>query len=324
MAQRCLLDDEAGRQAALDRANILDTAPEAAFDKITALVQTVLGVPIALVTLIDRNRQWIKSRQGLDVTETPRDVSFCTHTIQHAEPMIVADALLDPRFADNPLVLGAPFIRSYAGVPLTSPDGYNLGALCAIDVVPRQFKPAQIAILESFAALVVDEVELRQIAHSDFLTGAMTRRAFMAELDRALARNARSGQGSTLVALDIDRFKRINDTLGHATGDLVLQAVARACADVMRAEDAFGRIGGEEFCLLLPDVDTFQAARSAERMRQAIAALRFPEQPGLQVTASFGIAPLGPGTTAATWMGQADEALYAAKQSGRNRWCLAA
>jgi diguanylate cyclase (GGDEF)-like protein len=324
MHNSCVLDDEPGRLAALGRAMILDTGPEVPFDKITTLVQTVLNVPIALVSLVDRDRQWLKSRQGLDVQQTPREVSFCTHTIRQAEPMIVPDALLDPRFATNPLVLGVPFIRSYAGVPLRSPDGYNLGSLCAIDVVPRQFQPTQIAVLASFADLVIDEIELRLIARSDFLTGALTRRAFVAELDRALSRHARSGERCALVAIDIDRFKRINDTLGHAAGDTVLKAVATCCASLKRAEDSLGRIGGEEFCMLLPGADTLQAARAAERLRQAIAALTFPDHPGLQVTASFGIAPLTPNTTASAWMAHADEALYAAKESGRNRWCLAA
>jgi GAF domain-containing protein len=159
------LRDEPARQAALDRYGVLDTQPEAQFDKITSLVGTVIGVPMAAVTLISGNRQWLKSRQGIGVSETPRDVSFCTHTIKAREPMVVPDAAIHPLFADNPLVTGPPFIRSYLGIPLSSPDGYNIGALCALDTKPRQFDVSQIQIMTDLAALVMDEMELRMIAH---------------------------------------------------------------------------------------------------------------------------------------------------------------
>jgi diguanylate cyclase (GGDEF)-like protein len=302
---------------------VLDSQPEAPFDKITSLVRTILNVPIATVSLIDQSRQWLKSRQGLDITETARDISFCTHTIRTREPMIIPNATLDSRFANNPLVLGPPFIRSYAGVPLCSPDGYNVGALCAIDTAPRQFAPEQIDVLATFAAVVVDELELRLIAHTDFLTGALTRRAFVAELDRVLARYARTSEPCAVISIDIDRFKSINDSFGHPVGDTVLAAVASVCLERTRTEDAFGRIGGEEFCLLLPGADTNQAHQAAERLRLAIEALTFMSHPSIRVTASFGVAPITPDETANTWLARADAALYVAKQSGRNRSCVA-
>lgn len=131
--------DEPGRLMALRRYAILDTSPEEPFDKLTQLVRDVLGVPIAAVSLIDAERQWFKSITGLTACETSRDISFCSHAIQRQEPMMIPDATLDPRFAGNPLVTGEPGIRSYLGIPLTTPDGYNLGALCAIDLQPRSF-----------------------------------------------------------------------------------------------------------------------------------------------------------------------------------------
>ncbi len=318
------LQDEPGRLAALDRYGILDTQPEAQFDKITALVRTVLNVPMAAVTLISGNRQWLKSRQGIAVTETPRDVSFCSHTIQTREPMVVPDATLHPLFADNPGVTGEPFIRSYLGVPLSSPDGYNLGALCAVDIKPRQFDAAQIQIMANFAALVMDEMELRLIAQTDFLTGALTRRAFIAELDRAWARFARQSEPSAVLLLDIDHFKQINDTWGHAVSDTVLARVARCCADQVRAGDAFGRIGGEEFAILLGNVTLGEAATAAERFRSAIASLKIAASRDLAVTASIGVASLTTEIASLdAWLARADAAMYAAKQSGRNRCCIA-
>ena len=143
MLDQASLDDEAGRIAALHRANILDTAPEESFEKITSLIRTVLGVPIAVVSLVDTDRQWFKSAQGCDSRETPRSISFCTHTIQQRAPFIIEDAWADPRFAGSPLVTGEPRVRAYAGVPLRSAEGYNLGALCAIDTAPRSFKKSR-------------------------------------------------------------------------------------------------------------------------------------------------------------------------------------
>jgi diguanylate cyclase (GGDEF)-like protein len=318
------LQDEQGRLAALDRYSILDTQPEAQFDKITALVRTVLNVPMAAVTLIGGNRQFLKSRQGIDITESPRDVSFCTHTIQIRKPMVVPDATLHPLFADKPGVTGAPFVRSYLGIPLASPDGYNIGALCAVDIKPRQFDASQIQIMTNFAALVMDEMELRLIAQTDFLTGALTRRAFIGELDRAWARFARQNEPSAILLLDLDRFKPINDSLGHAAGDAVLASVATCCRDQIRAGDAFGRIGGEEFAILLGNVTSAEAAAAAERFRTSIASLTIAPFPDLRVTASIGVASLTTDDTSMpAWLARADAAMYAAKQSGRNRCCIA-
>jgi diguanylate cyclase (GGDEF)-like protein len=318
------LQDEEGRLAALDRYSILDTQPEAQFDKITALVRTVLNVPMAAVTLISSNRQWIKSRQGIDVTETPRDVSFCTHTIKISGPMVVPDAAVHPLFADNPGVTGAPFIRSYLGIPLASPDGYNIGALCAVDTKPRQFDTSQIQIMVNLAALVMDEMELRLIAQTDFLTGALTRRAFIAELDRAWGRFARQNEPSAVLLLDLDRFKSINDSLGHAAGDAVLIVVANCCRDQIRGGDAFGRIGGEEFAILLGNVNAAEAVAAAERFRSSIASLKIALFPDLRVTASIGVASLTTDVTSMqAWLARADAAMYAAKESGRNRCCVA-
>ena len=125
--------DEAFRLRTLTSLSILDTPAEERFDRLTRLAQRLFNVPIALVSLIDSNRQWFKSCQGLDVRETPRDVSFCAHAILGNDLLVVPDAAADARFADNPLVTGEPFIRFYAGCPLKAPNGSLLGTLCVID-----------------------------------------------------------------------------------------------------------------------------------------------------------------------------------------------
>ncbi|MEB3267449.1 MAG: GAF domain-containing protein, partial [Leptolyngbya sp.] len=150
MQMPSLPSNEAERLQALWRYHILDTAEEQGFDDLTQLAANIFEVPIAAVSLVDCQRQWFKSRVGLDASETPRRVSFCAHAIHQPEALfVVPDTLADPRFADNPLVTGAPHIRFYAGTPLVTPDGYALGSLCVIDQVPRQPTPAQLSALEA-------------------------------------------------------------------------------------------------------------------------------------------------------------------------------
>lgn len=318
------LSDETGRQAALARYDVLDTPAEGAFDKITDLVRSVLGVPMSAVSLIDSDRQWFKSHPGIDATETPRSIAFCDHTIRGREAMIVSDASCDERFQANPFVTGDPHVASYAGVPLETPDGYNIGALCAIDTRPRDFDPGQIAILKSLAALVVEQLELRNLAERDSLTGALTRRAFVADVNRKIALYSRSQQPAAIVMIDIDHFKRVNDTFGHAVGDKAIRAVAQLCDEGRRPPDMLGRIGGEEFALLLADTSEDAALQAAQRFCRALRGLVIDNDPPLTLTASFGVAALcEQRLTSESWLAAADAALYEAKRTGRNRVCVA-
>jgi diguanylate cyclase (GGDEF)-like protein len=323
MVEDAKLADEAGRIAALHRYEVLDTPAEAPFDRITKLVQVVLDVPVATVTLIDTDRQWFKSCIGLAKSGTPREEAFCDHTIRTRGPMNISDATLDSRFAGNVSVTGEPHIRSYLGVPLSTPDGYNIGALCAIDMRPREFTAEQTAVLASFASLVVDELELRRIAQTDHLTGAATRRGFVHELEKQIARMRRSGRPSALVMLDVDHFKRVNDTYGHPTGDAVLRNLAGCIGGMLRKGDVLGRLGGEEFGILLPDADVEAAFAYAERVREAVRARPLVEEPALGVTISLGVSAEPAAATPEAWMRAADGALYEAKRTGRDRTCLA-
>ena len=317
------LHDEAGRIAALRRYEVLDTPPEAPFERIVNLVRAVLNVPISTVSLVDAERQWFKACVGLAESQTPRSESICTHTIRSREPLVVPDLLLDERFCNLPAVTGEPFLRTYAGAPLTSPDGYNLGSLCAMDTVPRHFEPAQIEVLKSFAALVVEELELRRVAQIDTLTEAATRRSLIVEMEKAVAVFQRTGRPATLLMLDVDHFKKVNDTYGHGAGDQVLRTLCARLTPMLRKEDILGRLGGEEFGILLNGSDADHALHAAERLRQAVEALRFTTPVPFQVTASFGLACLEACCTdVATWMERADGALYAAKRGGRNRTCV--
>ena len=154
--------DESARLANLRLYNLLDTLPEIEFDDITKIAAQVCGTPIALISLVDEARQWFKSRVGLEPAETSRNSSFCAHAIHGSDPLIVPDAQLDERFADNELVTGNPKIRFYAGVPLTTPEGYALGTLCVIDRVPRILTAEQTASLQSLSRLVLTQMQLRR------------------------------------------------------------------------------------------------------------------------------------------------------------------
>ncbi len=156
---------EAQRVAALRACKILDTTADAAFDSIVLLASQLLGTPMALVSLVDSNRQWFKARVGVDVTETPRDVAFCNHAIAHPRtPFLVHDALLDDRFVDNPLVVAGPAIRAYAGIPIRSREGLPMGTLCVLDIVPRTFTDEQVQQLTMLAEQTGAILDLRRRA----------------------------------------------------------------------------------------------------------------------------------------------------------------
>ena len=155
--------DEAERQRALDETGLLDSPPDAEFDDITALVAAQLRVPVCLVSLFDRDRQWFKSRHGLDAAETPRDISLCGHVVADGRPLVVADATSDPRFADNPLVTGPLNLRAYAGMPLATESGLVLGTLCAIDKSVRAFAASELELLRRAANLVMNAIRRRTL-----------------------------------------------------------------------------------------------------------------------------------------------------------------
>lgn len=154
-------DDEEQRLQALRDYDVLDTGAEASFNDVVHMVSAICEVPIALVSLVDAERQWFKAKVGLDAQETSRDLAFCAHAILHRQPMVIENALEDERFCDNPLVTGEPGIRFYAGVPLVTPDGHGVGTLCAIDTQSRTLSDWQLQLLQTLASHVVHLLELR-------------------------------------------------------------------------------------------------------------------------------------------------------------------
>ncbi|MGH8494397.1 MAG: GGDEF domain-containing protein [Moraxellaceae bacterium] len=332
MAAAPLPADELARLATLRKYDVLDTPPEQAFDDAVKLASIICGTPIALVSLIDESRQWFKAKVGLEVTETPRDMAFCAHAILNpAEIMVVPDASQDPRFADNPLVTGAPDIRFYAGASLISPSGQAMGTLCVIDHTPRAISAESRDALAAIARTVSSQLELRRVSHElsiandhlrtlsfiDPLTGVANRRALDARLTEEIARAARHDAPLSLIMLDIDHFKAYNDEFGHVLGDDVLLCFAEILRMDIRQTDLVARYGGEEFVVLLPETTEEGARLLAERYRQRVESSNFP---GKKITASVGVAIWQPRFERPDdFVDAADQALYAAKRAGRNR-----
>lgn len=332
-------EDEARRLAALRALRILDTPAEERFDRITRTARRLFGVPIALISLVDGDRQWFKSCQGLGVNETDRSISFCGHAILQDVPLVVADATADPRFHDNPLVTRDPNIRFYAGCPLRSPDGAKLGTLCLIGREPRTLSEDEVVALKDLAAwaeselsqvrlgetqlaLIQERDDLKRRAMVDALTQVWNRGAIMEILKAEVSRAARQAHPLSVAMLDGDRFKQINDTHGHQAGDAVLRETAQRLRGVLRAYDAVGRYGGEEFLIVLPDCGAAPAKVLAERLREAVCGAPFEAgKAKLAVTASVGVVTSEPGRSLSPeeLVGVADAALYRAKSAGRNR-----
>jgi diguanylate cyclase (GGDEF)-like protein len=337
--------NEPARLRALNRLKILDTPEEEVFSAITRLAAAVVGAPMALISLVDARRQWFKARVGLDVCETSRTTAFCAHAIVRAELFEVEDARLDERFAANPLVRGEPGIRFYAGMPLVLPGGEAIGTLCVIDRVPKRLDATQRMAMEVLARNVVAELELRQriieleaevsrrleaearimhLATRDPLTQLPNRAALMDRLHQGLKTAKRDRTQLAVLFLDLDRFKWINDTLGHDVGDQLLQTMASRLTHVLRESDTVARLGGDEFAIILP---ALHAAEEAERVAQKIltavlqpVALRGHD---VLVGCSIGLAvyPVH-GECEEALLRHADLSMYQAKELGGNQYQL--
>jgi diguanylate cyclase (GGDEF)-like protein/PAS domain S-box-containing protein len=433
-----LRDSEGARLDALAHYRIAGTPPEARFDSIAQLATNLFDTPIALVSLIDRDRQWFKANVGLGMLESPREISFCRHTIASDDVFIVNDAAVDPDFADNPLVTGGPAIRFYAGAPLITPTGHRLGAFCIADNRPRDtFSSRDRKTLQDLAGLAMQQIELRRdelvraavmrfadastlplisidgdgtivfvnpaaaslfgytpdevsgqpiqglisaspaldgsghasagpisgtghcrdgselpvqlsfiawqadaagaaggtgyiirdlshrrerrarrlhLASHDALTGLANRSEFEARLQETLQHD----NGATVLLLNLDGIKEINDSLGRAVGDALIQDVAARLPALIDADATLARFGGASFAVLLP-----QAHDSITAWSGALTILQSFEQPfdfdghAVPLGVSIGAA-VGPehGDDARTLIASADFALFQAKQSG--------
>lgn len=249
--------DETVRLLSLHSLRILDSAPEERFDRVTRMAKRLFDVDICLVSIVDSDRQWFKSKQGLDACETPREVSFCGHAILEERPFVVEDAHADERFSDNPLVTGNPNVRFYAGYPVHAPDGHRIGTLCLIDKAPRRFSASDADTLKDFASLVDDELASTEQIHVDHLTRIANRSGFRQVARHLLPLCERNNIEVELLFFDLDGFKTLNDTLGHQAGDEALQAFARLLLKSFRNADVVARLGGDEFAVMMAGQPVF-------------------------------------------------------------------
>jgi diguanylate cyclase (GGDEF)-like protein len=319
---------ERRRLEALRSYCVLDSGREPGFDGITQLAARICAVPIALISLVDEKRLYFKSAQGLDVLELPAPgASFCGHAIRQREVFHVRDARRDPRFAEHPIVAGPPNVVFYAGAPLVNDAGYALGTLCVLDHVPRALNAARREMMEILARQVVMQLELRNEGARDVLTGLYNRRQMLDTLARELARARRNGTRVSLGLIDVDHFKRFNDTYGHAAGDRVLEASGKLLAAQVRNDDVACRFGGEELAVILPGSKLADATRRIEQVAHKFRTMKVRmgrrDLPGITVSAGVAEFPRH-GDTLESLLAAADAAMYQAKAGGRDRVVQAA
>lgn len=287
--------DEERRVAALHALNILDTEAEERFDRITRLAQRLFGAPIAHVNLIDSDRHWFKSSFGMDGKEGPRTTTFCSHTILGEETMVVADATLDERFADNPHVLDDPHIRFYAGHPLAAPGGEHIGSFCVVDHEPRERADFDAEALRELAEMVEAEIASLSLAIGDELTGLSNRRGFEMLGERLLTAARRLDLPVAAVYADIDNMKPINDQLGHEAGDRAIAEVGRLLEESLRGSDLIARLGGDEYCAILVGAAATDAATALARFGEALGTRNANAGGEFQLEVSLGFAESPPG-----------------------------
>lgn len=319
--------DEARRLFALRRLQILDTKAEPAFDHITNLARKIFDVPIAFISFIDQDRQWFKSKQGLDIEETPRDISFCGYTILDDRLFLVNDASKDLRFCDNPLVIDTPHIQSYSGAPLHAPTGERIGALCIVDDRPRSFTEDELEPLRALAAIIEDMLcatdDLRRTAYYDSLTGLPNRVLINEKLRAAIAHADEMNFSVALLAINIDQFKTINQSLGHAAGDAVLKNAAQRIAECVGNKGFIGRTGVDEFYVVQPQLSEHVTIETlAKQILDRLAQPFTVAEHEIIITASAGACFFPDDSRSVDGLSAcADLAVMEAKDSGRNIFC---
>ncbi|HZF27853.1 MAG TPA: sensor domain-containing diguanylate cyclase [Gammaproteobacteria bacterium] len=315
------------------------TPLEERFERITRIARRAMQVPVAAITLLNEEKQWFKSAAGWGISELPRSHSLCRFVVEENRPLTIADTLQDPRSAQSPIVLSPPRFRAYAGHPLADEHGDVCGTFCVFDLKPREFTAADRQALADLAAMSQRELLSDRLsdAHSaltaklsvarreammDPLTRLWNRRGASVLLKAAFASADQHGKPLTLALLDLDNFKRINDSYGHQVGDEVLRKVATRLIGTVRGDDAVCRIGGDEFLVLMTDTDAAAAGRIAERVRRAVTDASVPTRDGVvAISVSIGFTVRSPHSSSAVeaLLELADQALLQSKASGRNR-----
>ncbi len=252
--------------------------PEERFDRITRIARQLFSVPIALVSLVDEDRQWFKSRQGLDAKQTPRDISFCGHAIIDKQALIVQDALDDERFADNPLVCDAPNIRFYAGCPIAAPNGHRIGTLCLIDQEPRSFSDEDSARLRELAMMVEDELSTLAQVTIDRVTGLSNRSGFLEIAGHLLPLCQRKGQPAALWMFQIQNLLDIESRVSKEEADATATEFADILRNGFRESDVVARLSFDVFAVLLAG-SSLNDTQQARKLLDEVLGERNAQQP---------------------------------------------
>lgn len=302
----------------------------------------VFGAPIVVAALNERYRDWFRSAHGVDDKDYDRLQDFCALANLSEDAFVVQDARAEDYFARDPAVLGSPNVAFFAGAPLRDPDGKRFGTLCVIDNTPRAMTESQLSVLRSFAGQLSGEICLRSagryalrdlieveedkcalydLAMTDPLTRALNRRAFFNFTEREVRRAHRHKLPLSTLMIDIDHFKKVNDVHGHAAGDEVLKTMVAEVTGAIRDEDLVGRLGGEEFAIVLPETPAQSAKILADRLRNVVKSQKFYGDGGaFSISISVGITELVSNDLEIDGaLERADKALYEAKRNGRDR-----
>ncbi|MEM9388148.1 MAG: diguanylate cyclase [Pseudomonadota bacterium] len=281
-------NNDAARVTALHELQLLDTRADERFDRVTRIASDLLEAPITLVSLVDDDRQWFKSRQGLTVTETPRPVAFAAHTICHKGPLVVPDVLADDRFADNPWVSGTPKVRFYAGVPLKTATGMPFGSLCVYDHAPRKLDQNAIERLLDLGGILDHVVRTDRAAIEDPITSLPNQRGFEHTGEGLLRRCARQRLPASMAVLQVKGARELKRDFGNAAFERTLLGFAEAMQEVFRERDLLAHLGGGRFVALVANCTDGEASRALTRLRMNLRAQQ-GRADGAPVAFDFGV-----------------------------------
>ena len=339
MLDRSFASTQTLKIAELHTLDIFYTPLEARFDRVTRMARKSMNVRVAAITLVDKDRQWFKSVEGWDIRELPKSHSLCLQTISKAEPVIIEDMQKDPAYSSHPLVTGGPKFRFYAGFPLIDASGTVVGTLCVYDTKPRSVTPSDVQSLRDAGESAQKELltnELREAqkelvsklgvarrqATLDELTRVWNRRGGLELLKEMLELANRENRVLAACMIDLDKFKIVNDSFGHHTGDQVLRKVTGLIISCLRSDDIVCRYGGDEFLLVLVDTHEDELHSILERMRERIREFPIDTREGpIEMTLSIGAAlrkPQQRHITQEMLVESADKALLSAKWAGRD------
>ncbi|MEB3243255.1 MAG: sensor domain-containing diguanylate cyclase [Cyanobacteriota bacterium] len=313
--------DEDDRLRELERLGVLGGDSDIHLERLLELATLCFGVPMVAISLVTADRQWFLAERGLNIKQTPRSVAFCAHAIMQDKVMVVPNALEDERFRQNPLVTSAPQIRFYAGAPLRSDNGHNLGTLCVIDTQPLQPSAQQIRELDLLSQLVMRELDLRRQRFICPVTGLPIRQRFLSIAAQEFQRAKQERRELSLLLYDIDNFRAINNRWGHDAGDLIMADLCKMSRQFLAEQDFAGRLGDGEFALLLVNTSAADALALAETLRHAVTTM-----PGVHSHSDVALHISG-GLSCLSGNDQrfddlfrrADQALQLAKSNGRNQ-----